>query len=763
MVQKVLGSEVFANRPTAREFTREKLGGNVSLHSVPAEILDQVDPLTYEVVRHRLWSITEEMGEAIKKMSGSVVVTDANDFNFAVMDELGDEVQIGLYNTELCASMDMAVKWTLENRSANPGIREGDMFLCNDPWVGGGIHQNDVSVFAPFFCDGKLFAWTAAVAHQVDLGGVSPGSWTPRAESVFWESLPTPPVKIVENGTIRRDIEDVYLRRSRTPRLIALDLRAKIGANNVGHERLKSLIRKYGSDAVKAVMYRMMDDAEKRLRAKLRSLPDGTWNAVAYQDQAKEGDRNIYKIVVSMTKRDDHLIFDFRGTDPQAGMINCTYAGMRGGIVAPLLAILAGDIPWYPGGIHRCYEIVSDEGTLTNCVFPAAISKASVASCWATANAVTECLSNMLNTRAEYGRNTMSVCQGTWDLILLSGIDQYHSPFVTMLMDPMAGGLGARADMDGVDTGGELVIPMGRIPDVEMNEFSYPILYLWRREEKDSGGPGKYRGGLSGSSCFVVYDSPGGQLHLVVSHSGKALPMSNGISGGYPANTAYDVLIRDSNVKALMDSGKLPGRLEDIQGNCEIIPPEGETDFFARDVYYTCWQGGGGHGDPLLRNPQRVQSDVREQKVSVEAARDIYGVSLEGETLEVDSEKTAGFRDELRRKRSGQKPAIPIGKYRIDQREVQLRMDDNLVATTNNQVLCVHCGTCVAMKGEHFLQRAAKQEMLPSMAGPHIRDDAKLFVDQEVVLRQYYCPGCFTALHTEIVPRQDETYVRKVW
>src|ERR1700761_1989892 len=128
----------------------------IPVHSVGNEAIEALDPLTYEVLRHRLWAITDEMGEALKRMSGSVVVSDANDFDIALMDELGDEVQVGLYNTELCASMDMAVKWTIQNRLANPGIEDGDMFLCNDPWVGGGLHQNDVSLFAPIFVDGQL-------------------------------------------------------------------------------------------------------------------------------------------------------------------------------------------------------------------------------------------------------------------------------------------------------------------------------------------------------------------------------------------------------------------------------------------------------------------------------------------------------------------------------------------------------------------------------------------------------------------------------
>jgi N-methylhydantoinase B len=649
----VAGSEEFANAPVSPQETRRIVGDAIRLHDVDQATVDALDPLTYEVIRHRLTSITEEMGEALKRMSGSVVVTDCNDFDAAIMDEVGDVVQVGLYNTELAASLDMAANWTLRNRCRRPGIDPGDMFLCNDPWIGGGLHQNDVSLFAPLFVNGELFCWTGAVAHQVDLGGVSPGSWSVGATDVFWESVPTPPVKIVEAGEIRDDIEDVYLRRSRVPKLVALDLRAKIGANNVAHERLRALCDKYGAATVKAVMRRTMDDAEARLRAKLRELPDGSWTSVAHQDSARAEDRGIYKIVLSLTKTGDRLTFDFTGTDPQVdGLINCTLTGLRGGIMPVLLTMLCGDIPWAPGGIYRCIDIVSEPGTINNCTFPAGIGKASVASGWATTNVATECLAGLLDAHPEHRKRLMSVCCGTWDFALLAGVDQHGGGFVTMLCDSMAGGLGARSDSDGVDTGGLACIPMGRVADVEMNEFAFPMLYLWRREEPDSGGPGRFRGGVGASSCFIPYDSPLGGVHLVVSAPGKALPLAAGTSGGLPAGTQHDVLLRGTSVHSAFAEGRIPGSLDEVGGARELVPAHHETDLGADDVYYTHWQGGGGYGDPLLRDPATVAGDVLAHKVSRRGAEEAYGVVLD-EHGHVDDEATRHRRTMLRRRRAG--------------------------------------------------------------------------------------------------------------
>jgi N-methylhydantoinase B len=656
----VAGSErfVFAPRPEAE--LRRLASAHLSLHDVEVGATASLDPLTYEVIRHRLTMITEEMGSALKRMSGSVVVTDCNDFGVTILDECGSAVFVGLYNGQLAAAVDMVVKWTLENRVASPGIHAGDMFLGNDPWIGGGLHQNDVAVIAPLFHDGKLFAWTAAVCHQVDLGGVSPGSWSVHGRDVFWESTPVPPIKIISAGVRQEDVEDMYLRKSRVPKLIALDLRAKIGANKIAQELLTQLITKYGATTVKAVMKRMLADAEARLRAKLRSLPDGTWRAVAHQDSARAGDRGIYKILLSMTKQDDRLTFDFRGTDPQVeGFINCTYSGIRGGIMVAVLTLLCTDIPWAPGGIYRCMEIISEPGTLNNCTFPAGIGKASVASAWATQNAVMECVSGMLTTHPEHRKSAMSVCCGSWDLTLLAGVDQRGGPFVTMLCDAMASGLGARVDQDGVDTGGANSIPMGRMADVEINEFAFPILYLWRREEPDSGGPGRFRGGLGASSCFIAHDTPTGQIHMVLSAPGKAMPQATGLSGGYPAGTQYDVLIRNTPVRTLLANGTIPSTLEECGGVQEIIPSHLETQLADNDVYYTHWQGGGGFGDPLLREPERVAADLRACKISARAAAEIYGVSVIADGR-VDRASTVELRKELRRKRAGvlERPAI---------------------------------------------------------------------------------------------------------
>jgi N-methylhydantoinase B len=645
MVFPVPGSDVFTSRVlTTRDEVRSRLASALELHEPGAAALE-LDPLTYEVIRHRMWATTERMGQALNRMSGSLVVTDCNDIGIAITDEIGDIVQIGPYALSLATSVDLAIRWILEHRSGG-GILDGDMYLCNDPWIGGASHQNDVAVIAPIFHDGRLFAWTAAMAHQIDLGGASPGSWTPRAEDVFMESLPTPPVRVVRDFEIQDDVADVYLRRSRMPQIVALDLRAKIGANKVGRERLIELIAKYGADAVKAAMYRQMDDAEQKLSTKLEKVPDGTWTAYSHQEQSKTGDRNVHTIKCTLIKSGTRLRFDFDGTSPQAGMINCTYAGLHGALIAGVIMNLCADIPWATGGLWRCIDVISEPGTLNNATFPSAVGKASVAAGMGTVNAVEECLSKMTDSSDDLHRlHTSAKGCGTWDLCVLAGLDQYGYPFATMLTDAMGAGCGASVDHDGVDSGGIMSIPMGRMPDVEMQEFSAPILYLWRREETDTGGPGRFRGGVTASLAIIPHDTEV-PMAQVISGSGKTIPQNTGLAGGYPGNSQLDIAVRNGHVREMLASGQIPTSVDQMGGTQEVLSCEEEPFLGPRDVHVMTWQGGGGYGDPLLREPAKVAHDVAEFLVSEASARGIYGVVLSG--VEVNETATAARRAEIR-------------------------------------------------------------------------------------------------------------------
>ncbi len=766
MTMPVAGSEAFASRPVDPDELAASLPPSLQIHTVTQEQIDALDPLTYEVIRHRLWSVTEEMGEALKRMSGSPIVTDANDFDFTIGDELGQEVQVGLYNTMLVGAVDLAIYWTLANRADNPGITRGDMFLCNDPWVGGGLHQSDVIVYQPIFHDGKLFAWTSAICHEPDLGGVGLGSFSPAAQDVFSESLPTPPVKVVRDFQLQRDIADLWVRRSRVPMLVGLDLRAQVGSNNVGRERLLAVIEQYGADTVKAVMKRMMNDAEYRLRSKLTSLPDGSWKATGYQDQSHEGDRSLHKISLTMTKRNDHLVFDFTGTDRQAGVINCTYAGMRGGVMLALLPILAGDIPWSAGGLMRCFDLIAEEGTINNATYPAAVSRGPIGPAWLTGTLVAECLSQMLDRSVDLGRSVQASCCGTWDTAILAGLDErgeVPAPFLSIMMEPMAGGYGARPHVDGLDTGGLFCIPMGRIPDTEMSEFLYPMLVLWRREEADSGGPGHHRGGVSASLAMTPYGTSM-PMGLVLASAGKAVAQNNGLAGGYPGNTGKEILARGTNVKALLAGGVMPADLAGLAGQHELGQNYSQTYLAPGDVLYMHWQGGGGYGDPLTRDPDAVAADLREGKITTTGATDTYGVVLDT-AGQVDTTGTTQARDRLRTARRERTTLdSPIPGELLDLSSGR-RLDENLVLVTEAGhpiVGCAHCGQRLGDPRISGTLSLARYDGPSSDAGPQVTSDPAAYVDDEVVFRQYCCPNCLGAIYSSVVPADHPDHVSEL-
>ncbi|MHA4852052.1 hydantoinase B/oxoprolinase family protein [Rhodococcus sp. MSC1_016] len=754
MTMQIPGAEVFSSRPVDPDALSRSLPPTLEVHTVTDEQIDNLDPLTYEVIRHRLWSVTDEMGEALKRMSGSPIVTDANDFDFAISDELGQEVQVGLYNTMLVGAVDLAIYWTLQHRATNPGITEGDMFLCNDPWVGGGLHQSDVIVYQPIFHEGKLFGWTSAICHEPDLGGSGLGSFDPAAKDVFSESLPTPPIKVVRDYELQRDVADAWVRRSRVPMLVGLDLRAKIGANTVGRNRLLAVIEQYGADTVKAVMKRMMADAESRLRGKLTSLPDGTWKATGYQDQSHTGDRGVHKITVAMTKTADHLTFDFTGTDPQTGVINCTYAGMRGGVMLALLPILAGDIPWSAGGLMRCFDLVAEEGTINNATFPAAVSRGPIGPAWLTGTLIAECLSQMLDRSVDLGTSVQAACCGTWDTAVIAGLDERPEqsvPFLNIMMEPMAGGYGARPTADGMDTGGLFCIPMGRIPDTEMTEFLYPLLTLWRREEPDSGGPGRHRGGVSASIAITPYGTSL-PMGLVLASAGKAVAQNNGLAGGYPGNTGVEVLARGTDIVEQFAAGRIPGSLDDLGGGRELGACYAESYVAPGEVLYMHWQGGGGYGDPLLRDPAAVAADFREGKVTASGAETVYGVIL-GDGA-VDEIRTSDRRDAMRTERRERSGSTPIDAPTLDLTGAR-RLDDNLAEVTIGDTRAIACAQCGRLLGDDKNNTSldlARFEGPSSTAGPQVTSDPAEYVDTPVVFRQLCCPGCWTAIYSGIVP-----------
>ncbi len=301
-----------------------------------------VDPVTYQVLRSRFWNLNLDHSEVIKRVSGSPLIVYMDDFDTSLLTECGDTLVCGPSIQYFTGHGDMAVKWTLENRSANPGISDGDVFIQNDPYIAT-THQMDVMIYQPVFWEGKLFSWIMNNAHVGDIGGVDAGSFCPGAPDMFHESTPVPPMLLVRKGVLQRDVAEMFTRKSRTPEMIALQLRSQIAGLRSTRERFVQMLEQFGPLTVKGAMRRMIKDASEAVGRRLEQVPDGTWRETIYIGSAGPGDRDVHKLQTTLTKTGDRLSFTNEGTDLQFSAANGTLAGWRSGAVCASSTLLGYD------------------------------------------------------------------------------------------------------------------------------------------------------------------------------------------------------------------------------------------------------------------------------------------------------------------------------------------------------------------------------------------------------------------------------------
>ena len=276
----------------------------------------ELTPITFEVVRNRLVAVTEEMRIALQNVSGSPTVTEASDFFTGIFLPDGAVVSMG-FQVALQAPVSGTVIRHI-NGKHNIVVRDGDMFVGNDPYIGA-LHQNDVQMIGPIFAGDQIIAWAGVQAHQTDVGGMDFASWCPKAKDVFQEGMRIPCVKLLDRGELREDVLEMITTASRLPAQLGLDIRAFIATINVAKQRIGELLSRYGTDCVAAAMRRMIASSEAKIRARLRELPDGDFHACDFLEH--DGHRNaLYKVDVQLRKRGDAIVLDFSGSSqPSAG------------------------------------------------------------------------------------------------------------------------------------------------------------------------------------------------------------------------------------------------------------------------------------------------------------------------------------------------------------------------------------------------------------------------------------------------------------
>jgi N-methylhydantoinase B len=608
-----------------------------------------VDPVTYEVLRHRLYSINEEHGATLENVSGSPVAYFAQDFNPTILTATGEVVFQGPYIQFFSPIAELQAKWILENRSENPGIEPGDVFISNDTWVGS-THQPDVFFLAPVFREGELFCWVVNTLHQYDIGGSNAGSFCPGASNVFEEPVPIPPIKVVEGGEVREDLRQMYLRHSRLPQMVGLDFNAQVAGVNVARERINDTIDEYGAETVKGVMHEVLDDAEQKFVRKLEQIPDGTYRGRAYMDGSKTGDTGIYRGEVQIHKEGDTLTFTNENTAPDKDAINCTYAGFRTAIMSVLNPFMMSDAMWVSGGPLRHIEIETTPGTMTHAQWPSGTSNGGTVSVPFVIHLVNNAVNRMLAASENLKRNIITGQNAGGGAVAQAGIDQWGEEFGTMNLDCMSGGIGAAPHRDGVDTGGQYWAPKAPIPNMEHNEQDYPILYLYRSEVPDTGGPGERRGGAGMDYCWKPHKTE--QIENVFAASGVLAPLSKGISGYPGGNGRFDV-VHDSDVEERFAEGEVTQDLTELEGDFERLHSKAHDVQRPDDVSVIRNGGTPGYGDPIERDPERVADDIERGLVTEAAANDIYGVVVErdGDEVAVLDDATEARRSEIRERR----------------------------------------------------------------------------------------------------------------
>lgn len=715
-----------------------------------------LDPVIFEVILHRILGITEEMGIKYMRTSGSPILVGAYDASTGISLPNGDLVAIGPYITTQANVLPIIIRSVQQKCSVNPGVGPGDMFICNDPYLGA-THLPDVATVAPFFYDGQLVAWTGASGHWLDIGGAEPGSINMNAYTVYDEGLRMPPTRIVEGGRVREDLLGLIMNQVRDP-LAELDLRGQFVANFAGHERMNALFHEYKVETVQAVMQEAIDFVERRLRARLRELPDGIWRELQYIDHDGHA-RNPLKIVCTVTKRGDRLTVDYGGTDPQvSGFVNCSFSGVRAATLSGMYIMLAYDLPWNEG-VARCLGLVAPPGTLVSAVHPAPVSMSTLSTIVLSLSVTLAAFSKMLLASPKHHEEAMANWCSTSMAPGIIGPNDRGVFAVLSESSHFGAGCGARTYADGVDTGGIVINTTASMPIIETTEAEYPVLYLFRRQIPDSGGPGRFRGGVAAGVALTPYH-PGGPLESSMSSCGAEVPTAFGLAGGLPGAAVRYLRFTNTSIRDRLQNGRpLPSDLSEVDGTREVtFVTRSHAPFPIDSIEYHSWQGGGGYGDPLDRDPARVAHDVANQLVSADAARRVYGVVLVFGT--VDETATSRLQEEIRQRRiaSGRPAREILGEgddlHReewIDQVSGQGRLRYGEAVEFDfdmNEARCIRCQHILTTARADFRRGSLGQLAPVTAAGPGRGEDYDL---GRVQLRLFFCPGCGRQLETEVV------------
>ena len=720
---------------------------SLRLHTDTAE----VDPVTFEVIRYSLMNVNLEHGQTIQRLAVSPVTMVTRDFQPSIITESGDLVFLGPYLQYFSNAQALTIKWILENRSEDPGIEPGDMFVSNDPYVGT-PHQPDTIVAAPVFVGDELFCWVANVMHHADVGGSVMGSFCVDATDIFTDPPAFPPFKLVGRGEVRRDLEEMFLRQSRLPTNVHMDLRAAVSANRVAAGRIVALVDRYGADAVKSVMNRVLDAGEATVAERLAKIPDGRWSHRLYAEAAHTGDTGIYTYQITVRKQGEHLYVDNAGTDPQTGSINVTYAGFSGAFLAALCASLTADLAGAYGGVYRRVHFEPVPGTLSCADFPAAVSPSGIYTMEALISLSGAVIGKMLAcAEPDVARLAIGPAHPVFYGLISGGAHPTGEPFVATNADNMIGSLAASPAGDGVDFGGHFWIPEGTASNIEELELLWPMLFLYRRALRSgAGGAGRFRGGRGFVEAGIPWSVPGMAAAVYMDES---FPKAVGPFGGNPGSAGHFRLKHGTDVAGRFAVGEVPQDFDTIAGAEAEVEAKGPMLMMGADAAWE-WTGANapGFGDPLTRDPGRVRVDVATGALPADMAEQVYGVVP-------DEDATRALRAErlAARLASAVPPAVTPATVPED---VPLRVLAGELAVAERDgrpeaFVSVTGRAVLAQAGGNFKDGCAVLERsLPDVASEFATREGR--AGHRMRYREYLCPVTGLRVDSEIVKEGDE-------
>ena len=555
------------------------------------------DPATFVVIKNSLYAAAEEMKVVLAKTAYSPILKVAGDYSCGIFDISGQMVAQGPDLPIHLGSMPDAVKAVV---SAFETFEEGDVFIHNDPYFGGS-HLPDVNVVSPAFYNDKLIGFACIRAHWPDVGSASPGSYGAVTE-IYGEGLRLPPVKLYSKGFLNKDVDAIIFANVRTPDERRGDLGAQIAANRRATERLGALADKYGVDVLVATMAEVLNYSEKMMRTLLARLPDGKSTFEDFCDGdgvIEEGDAEdqTFQIKMTVEKTGEHISVDFSGTDDAvSGPMNAPLSVTASGVFCALKTIIDPDGLIPPNsGCWRTITVSAPKGCVLNAEFPSPVVYAnheiSHRVCDMTFGAVAEF----------WPDNTMACSQGTSAVITFGGEDPRNKQRYVSY-ETIKGGFGARPNKDGINAIASGISNTMNTP-IEILEMSFPVRVDEYVLVTDSGGAGRFRGGLGASRTWTVLDHKARASACL--ERTKSAPF--GLSGGKPG-LAAKIWTEAAN------------------GEKGIAPGKGGFDVPNGGQIHLRVPGSGGFGDPSERDINAIKEDVLDGYISEEAAETHYGV-----------------------------------------------------------------------------------------------------------------------------------------